>query len=157
MCDLKDRSWSGQSLECVVRRDGPLRRLWIIVAVHVLCVSVLVLWPLVLGRTWDALYFCLTGLVVLHWTVFRGECLLSYFEKRCVYERYEMGEAPLRQWFCDVMPSWAGGATHVALWVSVWCSFLTIVARNMRVTEQGSLCFEILLPRRLTCEHSHRI
>lgn len=129
----------------VPRPGGPLKVLWVLVAVHLLVVALVVAWPLLFGRQWDAVFLAIVMVIMLHWTVIKGECLLSYLEKCCVYVDYDMGEAPLRHWFHDALPPAAALWVCVAFCLVVGGAVLAVLLRNIRLTVT-SLTLEILTP-----------
>lgn len=46
------------------------------------------------NKKYDILYFCIAGIVVLHWIPL-SECLVSYLEKKIVDNSYQLGQRPI--------------------------------------------------------------
>ena len=46
----------------------------------------------ILTSKYDFYYIVLVFLTVLHWNIFKGECVLSYFEKKFVDPTYQLGQ-----------------------------------------------------------------
>jgi len=43
-------------------------------------------------KKYDITYSILLFIIFLHWKLFKGECLLSYFEKKLLNNNYKMGD-----------------------------------------------------------------
>jgi hypothetical protein len=63
---------------------------------HIL-VTFYYLYPLIFSKNyfWDKIYLIIVLIVVLNWTVLKGECLLSYIWKKYKDKNYEMGSNTL--------------------------------------------------------------
>jgi hypothetical protein len=130
---------------CELRPGGPHPAIWAVVALHLAVIVMTLLWPLVVSRTWDGLFILYVMLVSWHWTLCKGECVLSYLEKRCMYVAYEMGEAPLRHCFHETLPLWGSAAVHIAVFACLNLAILCVLLRNVTLTS-SSMRFELLAP-----------
>jgi hypothetical protein len=129
------------------REGGPAPMLWVVTALHVGVVGLVGAWPLVVGRAWDSVFVAGVSIIAALWIVLRGECLLSYVEKRCVYApgAYHLGDAPLRHWCSDVLPPRVAMALNVCVIVITLSAVALVAARNTRLTATA-VHIELSLP-----------
>lgn len=63
----------------------------IIQIIHLIIIFCVTLTPLLTNK-YDMLYLIILFLIILHWNIFKGECILSYYEKKYLYPNYKMGD-----------------------------------------------------------------
>jgi hypothetical protein len=118
--------------------DGSVpRSMWPLVALHAaVCLSI-VLYPLLVVRRYDGLYFLALGAVLMHWVFLRGECLLGWLEKRTFYRAYRMGDAPAHMWWVDVMPTRAALLLTFGCVAAWYVAVAAVIWRNVRLEAHG--------------------
>jgi hypothetical protein len=60
--------------------------------IHLLLVAFVTFFPLLTDK-YDVYYFISIFCVVLHWNIFNGECIASYYEKKFIDPNYNFGDA----------------------------------------------------------------
>jgi len=58
--------------------------------IHTIFVTSLIIFPLITSK-YDLQYAILILLMTLHWVLCCGECIISYFEKKLLNDKYQMG------------------------------------------------------------------
>jgi hypothetical protein len=58
---------------------------------HLLLVAFVTFFPLLTNK-YDIYYFLLIFSVILHWNIFNGECIASYYEKKFIDSNYKLGD-----------------------------------------------------------------
>lgn len=130
---------------CVVRPEGPSRILWLVVLLHATWGAVVTFWAILVPRRWDAVLLLTIVCIVLHWIVFRGECIVSVLEKHLMYVDYRMGDAPLRQWYCDMFSERTATVISVLAMTGMCCGVNTVLWRNVSATPH-SISLDIVWP-----------
>lgn len=98
------------------------------------------------ARTYDGWFLSFVLMICLHWTLFKGECIVSYWEKLCVYESYKMGDAPLHHWFIDVFPFSFTIVMILLLALMFHISICTVIIRNTLLSPTAiNLCKVFIL------------
>ena len=112
--------------------------LLLVTSLHAAFVAAIIAYPFVVSsRSHDGVFLGIIALVFVHWVLLKGECVLSYVEKRLRYKDYRLGDAPVHMWWADMYSLrvalaliWAFSA-GIALSVAVTC------LRNVGVTRRG--------------------
>lgn len=143
---LDDVAWyditqAGAALRRLLYRRGVYKRrervppvFWLVVALHLAATLFFMIFPFaVTSRHLDGVYIVVMIIVSMHWTIFRGECLVSVMEKKLLYENYTYGEAPLHQWFVDVFPPHAIMAMTAVGFAWMTAAVTYMFLRNTRV------------------------
>jgi hypothetical protein len=60
--------------------------------IHFLTSSFMIFYLLIFNKRYDVLYLVVIGIISLHWYFMRGECALSYLEKRAMDPTYKLGQ-----------------------------------------------------------------
>ena len=63
----------------------------IIQIIHLILIIVIPLIPLISNK-YDILYTSLLFSIILNWNIFKGECILSYFENKSLDNKYKLGD-----------------------------------------------------------------
>lgn len=57
---------------------------------HLIIIITVPLIPLITTK-YDLFYLCCILIIVLNWNIFKGECILSYYEKKLLDPNYKLG------------------------------------------------------------------
>lgn len=113
-------------------RNTPL--LFLVVCVHIFIVVALISYPyLTAPSRRDIAILGITALISVHWLVFKGECILSYWEKSIYYKDYQMGVAPLHHWFVDAVDTKIAIVIAILFVVLMTTSMAILVLRNFQM------------------------
>jgi hypothetical protein len=88
----------------VFESNKPSLMLWIVMSLHFIIAAGIVAYPFVCSSAHDGIFLALAVLTMVQWVVMKGECGISYIEKRLYYKDYHMGDAPIHQWWSDLLP-----------------------------------------------------
>ena len=78
-------------------------------ALYILIVMYLGPWILLLmDKRYLKYWFMLLVLQYIHWRVFKGECIVSYFEKKMEDKRYKLGEKMNKACVFHILHDWTG-------------------------------------------------
>lgn len=88
---------------------------FMIISAHYFTQLIFMFYPLIFSQRYDLLYISLYMLLVLHWNLFKGECLLSYLEKKELNKNYVLGENIYSHPYLDDLI----GNTHVMFVLNV--------------------------------------
>jgi hypothetical protein len=121
------------------RNERPSNMLYIVAGLHILISALIVVYPLFTTfaprwKRFDGFYIIAVGAIVSHWLLFRGECILSYIEKRCFYRNYKMGAAPVHIWEIDVIPTALVLKIILALFSMFYIAVSWTILRNIKPT-----------------------
>lgn len=131
------------------RRAQPPIALHAVTCLHIAISLSIILYPFLAPKTYDGIFLVTLLAVGLHWMLFKGECILSYVEKRMFYSDYNMGDAPVHQWWCDQLSI---GAVLTVIWVfmlGVNISIMLVLLRNITLRGDG-LSFALSFGKRRT-------
>ena len=77
--------------------------------------------------TYDIYYLIYILIVALQWYIFKGECLITYLEKKTLDSSYKLGDKPTYSPFYDII-----GHSVMALLNSIYfINFSLIIYRNL--------------------------
>lgn len=130
---------------CVLRPQGPCRIIWLVVLVHATVGGLVMLWAFLISREWDAIYLLLVAAIVMHWIVFKGECIISVLEKHLMYVDYRMGDAPFRQWYFELFSERTSTSISVMACTGLCCGITSVLWRNIR-TKPHSISLDVVWP-----------
>jgi hypothetical protein len=52
---------------------------------------------------YDSYYLLFVSLMIIHWFIFNGECILDYWEKRILDKNYKIGTTPYQHIYTDIL------------------------------------------------------
>lgn len=107
---------------------------YFVILFHTVFTVLMLVYPIVVKtREYDGVYFAIAGLTMMHWVVFKGECIVGWVEKRLFYEDYYMGKAPRQMWFMDAFAPWVGLALLMIIIIGMYASFTFVMCRNLNL------------------------
>ena len=77
--------------------------LWFIRWFHFYFLFFVCFYPLLFPKKYDLFYLFIILLLLIHWATFRGECILSYFEKKILNPEYKLGDDRTNHPYIDII------------------------------------------------------
>jgi hypothetical protein len=114
------------------RRRRVSKFLYVVFAIHVVVVSLL-MYPVVTPtKRYDGIMLALVIGVMIHWAMLKGECILSFLEKRLFYDNYVLGKAPMHHWIMDVVSPNMSVVVALTVFIGIGACLACIIIRNTR-------------------------
>lgn len=112
--------------------------LWLVRWTHFFTLTLSLLYPLLFPRSFDAIYMIAVIAMIISWYTFKGECILSYAEKKILDPSYEMGSQVDVHPYIDLLAHDYKDGTWVFLGLMMMTVFIFVSTRFIQANLQVS-------------------
>ena len=119
------------------RQPRASHSLLFVTSLHAAFVVAIIAYPFIMPNAHDGVFLTIVALVFLHWVLLKGECILSFLEKRLCYVDYHLGAAPVHMWWADM---YSLPVTLALIWAfssGLAASIAVTCLRNIRINRSG--------------------
>jgi hypothetical protein len=117
--------------------------LWILRWFHFYFIFFACFYPFIFSNSYDLFYLIIILLLVIHWNTFKGECILSYFEKKILDPSYKLGSDTTYHPYTDIIFGYRNRLIWIIPGIVMSLSFSFVLLRFIKRNTK-SLYFELL-------------
>lgn len=96
---------------------------------HYTVLCFMTLYPFLFSKRFDFYYIIIAFNVFISWKIFRGECILSYLEKKYMNSNYNLGDDPMRNPYVDIVAGNKKEHTWIVISILINVVFLWVIIR----------------------------